>query len=225
MRWAVIAFGGSNCDQDAHNAISELGVDCDWIWYKDGLTKSYDAVIIPGGFSYGDYLRAGAIAAHMPIMDDIRTLAQNDGLVLGICNGAQIACESDLVPGVFTRNEYPKFVCRSAYLCVETNESPFTSRFTSGDVIKIPIAHGIGRYVPPAYTSFADVAFRFCNKEGITTPEVNHNGSYKNITGVFGATRNVLAMMPHPERACSELIGSIDGIRIFGSMMDYCENQ
>ena len=225
MRWAVIAFGGSNCDQDAHNAISELGVDCDWIWYKDGLTKSYDAVIIPGGFSYGDYLRAGAIAARTPIMDDIRALAQNGGLVLGICNGAQIACESDLVPGIFTRNEYPKFVCRFAYLRVETKESPFTSRFTSGDVIKMPIAHGEGRYVPPSDTSSADVAFRFCNKEGMITPEANPNGAYKNITGVFGATRNVLAMMPHPERACNELIGSIDGIRIFGSMMDYCENQ
>ena len=223
MRWAVIAFGGSNCDQDAYSAVSGLGVDCDWVWYKDGLKKNYDAVILPGGFSYGDYLRAGAIAARTDIMNDVRALALDGGLVLGICNGAQIACESGLVPGVFTRNEYPKFVCRQAYLRVETNESPFTSLFEPGEVIKVPIAHGEGRYVP--VSSKPDIAFRFCDEHGASTPAVNHNGAYEHITGAFGATRNILAMMPHPERACDELLGSSDGARIFGSMIAYSEQR
>jgi len=225
MRWAVIAFGGSNCDQDACYAVSGLGVDCDWVWYKDGLRKEYDAIIIPGGFSYGDYLRAGAIAARTEIMSDVASLTQNGSLVIGICNGAQIACESELVPGVFARNTYPTFICRSTHLRVETNKSPFTSRFEVGEVITVPIAHGEGRYVPsPAFGS-PDVAFRFCNEHGELTSAVNHNGTYEHITGVFGNTRNVLAMMPHPERACDELLGSVDGTRIFGSMIDYCENR
>ena len=227
MKWAVITFGGTNCDQDVHYAVSGLGVDCDLVWQKNGLTKNYDAVIIPGGFSYGDYLRAGAIAARTDIMNDVRTLVQDGSLVLGICNGAQITCESGLVPGVFTRNEYPKFVCRSAHLCVETNESPFTSLFEVGEVISVPIAHGMGRYVPlPLSESSApDVAFRFCDEHGRSTPAVNHNGAHEHITGVFGSTRNVLAMMPHPERACDALLGSTDGTRIFRSMIDYCEHR
>ena len=228
MRWAVIAFGGTNCDQDVYYAISGFGVDCDWIWQKDGLKKNYDAIIIPGGFSYGDYLRPGAIAARADIMNDVHTLVQDGSLVLGICNGAQIACESGLVPGIFTRNTYPKFVCRSTYLRVETNESPFTSLFEAGDVISIPIAHGMGRYVPPLLSEPSgapDVAFRFCDEHGRSTPAVNHNGAHEHITGVFGSTRNILAMMPHPERACDALLGSIDGTRIFRSMIDYCEHR
>ena len=227
MRWAVITFGGTNCDQDVHYAVSSLGVDCDLLWHKSGLAKNYDAIIIPGGFSYGDYLRAGAIAARTDIMNDVRTRVQDGSLVLGICNGAQITCESGLIPGVFTKNEYPKFVCRPAHLRVETNESPFTSRFKVGEVISVPIAHGLGRYVPSlgSDSSAPDIAFRFCDELGKMTPAANHNGSYEHITGVFGGTRNILAMMPHPERACDALLGSVDGTRIFRSMIDYCEQK
>ncbi len=230
MRYAVIRFGGSNCDLDTVHVLDEvLGVPTDLVWYRDGLQREYDAVILPGGFSYGDYLRAGAIAARTPIMGDVLRHARKGGLVLGICNGAQIAAESGLVPGVFTRNEVPRFVCRPTWLRVESTESPFTSLFRRGEVIRVPVAHGEGRFVaPPDVVGRLNrerrVAFRYCDDEGRVTPEANPNGSVEGIAGVFGENRNVLVMMPHPERSSELVIGSEDGRRIFESMIAHCQN-
>ncbi len=229
MRFAVIQFGGSNCDRDALHVISDIcGVDCDLVWYKDGLSRPYDAVILPGGFSYGDYLRAGAIAARTPVMNDVIAHAKRGHLVLGICNGAQILAESGLVPGVFTINAYPKFICRSVHLRVETTDSPFTSLYRKGDVIRIPIAHKEGRYVAPEdllcqLNGTGRIAFRFCDASGTLTPESNPNGAIEHITGVLNETRNVLAMMPHPERASEEILSSEDGKKVFMSMIAHIE--
>ncbi len=229
MKFAVIQFGGSNCDHDAEYVLSEIcGVDTDLVWFKSRLDDSYDAVILPGGFSYGDYLRAGAIAARTPVMTDVIRHANAGKLVLGICNGAQILDESGLIPGMFTINAYPKFICRPVHLRVESTDSPFTSFFRKGEVIRIPIAHKEGRYVAPENV-FSDlgkddrVAFRFCTPEGEITPESNPNGSAGNITGVLSEKRNVLAMMPHPERASEEVLGSTDGKKIFLSMIRHIE--
>jgi len=229
MRFAVIRFGGSNCDRDAQYVLSDIcGVDCDLIWYKDGLTHPYDAVILPGGFSYGDYLRAGAIAARTPVMKEVIAHAEKGGLVLGICNGAQILAESGLVPGVFTINAYPKFICRSVQLRVETPDSPFTSLYKKGDVIRIPIAHKEGRYVAPEdilseLNKREQIAFRFCDDAGNVTPESNPNGAMEHITGVLNRGRNVLAMMPHPERASEEILNSDAGRKVFLSMITHIE--
>jgi phosphoribosylformylglycinamidine synthase len=230
MRFAVIQFGGSNCDRDARYVVSDIcGVDCDLVWYKDGLSRPYDAVILPGGFSYGDYLRAGAIAARTPVMKDVIAHAQKGRLVLGICNGAQILAESGLVPGVFTINSYPKFICRSVHLRVETTNSPFTSLYRKGDIIRIPVAHKEGRYVAPEdllceLNDTARIVFRFCDAAGNLTPDSNPNGAMEHITGVLNQTRNVLAMMPHPERASEEILSSEHGKKVFLSMITHIEH-
>lgn len=227
MRFAVIQFGGTNCDYDTRHAIRDIcGIECDLIWYKEKLGEKYDAIILPGGFSYGDYLRAGGIAARTPIMQEVVSLAGKGKLVLGICNGAQILAESGLVPGVFTVNAYPKFICRPQLLRVENTDSPFTTRFSTGEVIRIPIAHHDGRYVAPEgelehITRERFVAFRYCDPIGNLSPDSNPNGSEEHIAGLLGSDRNVLAMMPHPERASEELLGSEDGKRIFLSMADW----
>lgn len=227
MRFAVVQFGGSNCDLDTYHVLDQvLGIETDLVWYHDDLQKPYDAVVIPGGFSYGDYLRAGAIAARTRIMGQIKEHAAAGGLVLGICNGAQILAESGLVPGIFTRNEDPRFICREAMIRVETVDTPFTSAFSTGEVIRLPIAHGEGRYVADDEDSAAlkrerRVAFRFCEQDGTVTPSANPNGSLENITGVFSEDQHVLAMMPHPERASEAVLGSTDGRRIFESMIAY----
>ena len=229
MRAAVIQFGGSNCDRDVVHVIEEVcGADADLVWYKDGLTRSYDAIILPGGFSYGDYLRAGAIAARTPIMADIIRAAEKGCLVLGICNGAQIAAESGLIPGVFTINVYPKFLCRPAYLRVENTTSPFTRGYSEGEVVRFPIAHKEGRYIIPAeeldrLEKERRIAFRFCDEAGNVTGSANPNGATGNITGVLSEKENVLVMMPHPERAAEEILGSADGRKIFDSMIAYVE--
>ena len=228
MRFAVIRFGGSNCDLDTVHVLDEvLGVPTDLVWYRDGLRRGYDAVVLPGGFSYGDYLRAGAIAARTPIMADVLRHVEAGGLVLGICNGAQIGAESGLVPGVFTQNEVPRFVCRPTHLRVETAESPFTLLFRRGEVIQLPVAHGEGRYVaPPEIVAQLNrerrVAFRYCDADGQVTAEANPNGSVEGIAGVLSGNRNVLVMMPHPERASEQVLGSEDGRRIFESMIAHC---
>ncbi len=229
MRFAVVQFGGSNCDRDTHHVLSDVcGVETDLVWYKDGLLRSYDAVVLPGGFSYGDYLRAGAIAARTPIMAELIRHAKSGGLVLGICNGAQIGSEAGLVPGTFTLNAYPKFISRHVHLRVENTTSPFTALYREGEVIRVPIAHAEGRYVAPdevlaRLNREGRVAFRFCDEHGNTTPESNPNGSAENITGVLSEAGNVLAMMPHPERASEPVLGSEDGVKIFNSMIAYIE--
>jgi len=229
MRFAVVQFGGSNCDQDTYHVLADVcGVDTDLVWYKEGLTRPYDAVVLPGGFSYGDYLRAGAIAARTTIMSDVVRHAKSGGLVLGICNGAQIASEAGLVPGTFTLNAYPKFISRHVYLRIENTTSPFTTLYREGEVIWVPIAHKEGRYVAPEdvvarLNRNRQVAFRFCDQHGNTTPESNPNGSAENITGVLSEAGNVLAMMPHPERASEHVLGSEDGVKIFNSMIAHIE--
>ena len=229
MKFAVVQFGGSNCDQDTYHVLTDVcGVDTDLVWYKDGLRRPYDAVVLPGGFSYGDYLRAGAIAARTPVMAEIIRHAKSGGLVLGICNGAQIGSEAGLVPGTFTLNAYPKFISRHAYLRVENTTSPFTGLYREGEVIRVPIAHKEGRYVAPddviaRLNGDGRVAFRFCDEHGNITPESNPNGSAENITGVLSEAGNVLAMMPHPERASEAALGSEDGVKIFNSMIAHIE--
>ena len=229
MRFAVIQFGGSNCDQDTYYALTEVcGVDADLVWYKEGLPRRYDAVIIPGGFSYGDYLRAGAIAARTPVMDAIRRHIMEGRLFLGICNGAQIGAESGLAPGTFTINAYPKFICTWVHLRVETADSPFTSRFRKGEIIRIPIAHKEGRYIATLKDLEEmhrrdEIVFRFCDESGNITPESNPNGAVENITGILNRNRNVMLMMPHPERSSEQIMGSEDGRRVFESMIAHVE--
>ena len=229
MKFAVVQFGGSNCDQDTYHVLTDVcGVDTDLVWYKDGLRRPYDAVVLPGGFSYGDYLRAGAIAARTPVMAEIIRHAKSGGLVLGICNGAQIGSEAGLVPGTFTLNAYPKFISRHVCLRVESTGSPFTALYHEGEVIRVPIAHAEGRYVAPddviaRLNREKRVAFRFCDEHGNATPESNPNGSAESITGVLSEAGNVLAMMPHPERASERALGSEDGIKIFKSMIAHIE--
>lgn len=229
MRFAVLRFGGSNCDLDTWRVLSEvLGVDTDLVWYKDGLGKGYEAVVIPGGFSYGDYLRAGAIASRMPVMEEVRAHVKRGGLMLGICNGAQIGTESGLAPGAFTINAYPKFICRWTHVRVENPDTPFTSRYREQEVLRIPIAHKEGRYVaPPAVLEEMNrngqVIFRFCDPQGRTGEESNPNGSMEGITGIANPGKNVLLMMPHPERASEEHLGSTGGRRIFESMIAHLE--
>jgi len=229
MRFAVLEFGGSNCDRDTVYVLETVcGVDTDLVWYRDGLRRPYDAVILPGGFSYGDYLRAGAIAARTRVMDHVREHVAGGGLVLGICNGAQIGTESGLVPGTFTMNSYPKFISDHVYLRVENATSPFTHQYREGEIIRVPIAHKEGRYVAAPQTIDTlnredRVAFRFCDESGACTTDANPNGSVECITGIFNGDRTVMVMMPHPERASEAVIGSEDGRRIFTSMIGFIE--
>jgi phosphoribosylformylglycinamidine synthase I len=231
MRFAVIQFGGSNCDRDTYHALHDVcGVDTDLVWYKENLSHPYDAIVIPGGFSYGDYLRAGAIAARTPIMQAIQRHVKEGRLLLGICNGAQIGAESGFIPGTFTINSYPKFICRWVHIRVENAATPFTSLYREGEVVRIPIAHKEGRYV--AGPSEVDdlnknrqIAFRFCDEQGFVSTRENPNGSMEQITGVLNQRKNVLLMMPHPERASERILGSDDGKRIFASMIAHVEQQ
>ena len=226
MKIAVLQFGGSNCDHDVHYVLTEvIGVDADLVWYKDEL-EGYDGVVVPGGFSYGDYLRAGAIAARAPIMNSVRKIADKGLPAVGICNGFQILVESGLLPGALMTNSYPKFRCEWVNLRVENNTSPFTNSFKKGDVIRIPIAHMEGNYFADERTlseldSQNRVAFRYVDEKGNTTNEANPNGSIENIAGIINEQGNVLGMMPHPERASEQILGSEDGKKIFDSMVSY----
>jgi phosphoribosylformylglycinamidine synthase len=224
MKFGVVVFPGSNCDHDTYHVISKvIGQPVDFIWHKDEHINQYDAIILPGGFSYGDYLRTGAIARFSPVMRSVARFAREGGLVLGICNGFQILCEAGLLPGALLRNRNLKFICEHVNIRVERSDTPFTSVCTPGEVLSIPIAHGEGNYFcdPRTLSELENegrVIFRYCDAEGRITEESNPNGSLHNIAGICNRERNVLGLMPHPERASEDLLGSHDGRRIFSSM-------
>lgn len=227
MKIAIIQFGGTNCDQDVLYILKDvLGLDAETVWYKQEDLTGFDGVIIPGGFSYGDYLRAGAIAARTPIMDSVKVLAAEGKPVIGICNGFQVLTEARLLEGALTTNEYPKFRCQWTNLRVETVDTPFTSKFKKGELIRMPIAHMEGKfYSEEENLSELDeqnqVVFRYVDENGKVTDAANPNGSLENIAGIVNASRNILGLMPHPERASESILGSDDGLRIFESMADY----
>jgi phosphoribosylformylglycinamidine synthase subunit PurQ / glutaminase len=224
MKFGVIVFPGSNCDHDAYHVISKhVGQPVDFIWHRDMNLDDYDAVILPGGFSYGDYLRAGALARFSPVMSAVREFAARGRLVLGICNGFQILCEAGLLPGALIRNRDLHFICDHVQVRVETTETPFTNQLKGGQVLRIPIAHAEGNYVCDDAT-FNEleredrIIFRYCDERGAVTAASNPNGSRDSIAGICNRERNVLGLMPHPERACEDLLGSSDGRDIFRSL-------
>jgi phosphoribosylformylglycinamidine synthase len=216
MRFGVIVFPGSNCDHDAFYAVgTNLGQPVEYIWHDSSTLGAVDAVILPGGFAYGDYLRCGAIAKFSPVMKAVRRFANDGGLVLGVCNGFQILVEAGLLPGALIRNRGLKFICREVRLRVETTDSPFTSAGRKGQILRLPIAHGEGCYFADERTldeleAEDRIAFRY---------DGNPNGSLRDIAGILSRERNVMGMMPHPERATEPLMGSSDGLTVFQSML------
>jgi phosphoribosylformylglycinamidine synthase len=225
VKFGVIMFPGSNCDQDAYCVIKDvLCKPVDYIWHQDASVKGYDCIILPGGFSYGDYLRTGAIARFSPVMEAIQAHAERGRFVIGICNGFQVLCEAHLLPGALVRNTGLKFVCKHVHLRVENNETPWTRAARPGQVLRVPIAHGEGCYVADSKTLETlnrdrRILFRYCDPEGNLTPESNPNGSVENVAGIANDKFNVLGMMPHPERASEKMLGSADGRVIFESII------
>ena len=224
MKFGVIVFPGSNCDHDAYHVISKHVCQPDaFIWHRDTDLSSYDAVIIPGGFSYGDYLRAGALARFSPVMASVKKFAESGRFVLGICNGFQILCEAGLLPGALIRNRDLHFICDHVFVRVATNDTPFTNELAPGAVLRLPIAHADGNYICDDAT-FAElkrdarIIFNYCDKDGNINDSANPNGSRGNIAGICNSGRNVLGLMPHPERACEDLLGSSDGREVFSSL-------
>ena len=216
MKFGVVVFPGSNCDRDMYNAlVHDLKQECTMLWHKDSDISSFtteDCIVLPGGFSYGDYLRTGDIARFSPIMQSIIEFAKNGGKVLGVCNGFQILCESHLLPGALLRNNNQQYICKNLFIKDVENE-----------VYKIPIAHGEGRYYANEETlkkleENNQILFRYCNENGEVLPEANPNGSLVNIAGICNEKGNVIGMMPHPERACSPLLGNTDGRKIFNKL-------
>jgi len=224
LKFGVIIFPGSNCDHDAYHVISKhVGQPVDFIWHRDIDLRSYDAVIIPGGFSYGDYLRAGALARFSPVMNSVNEFAAEGKLVLGICNGFQILCEAGLLPGALIRNRDLHFVCGHVNVRVENADTPFTHELKDGSVLSMPIAHAEGNYVCDEATLNElrrddRIVFRYCEANGEITDAANPNGSRDNIAGICNPQRNVMGLMPHPERACEDLLGSSDGREVFRSL-------
>jgi len=224
MKFGVVVLPGSNCDHDAvHVARDVLGAEVEVLWHKETDLRGADCVIIPGGFAYGDYLRAGALAKFAPVMEPIRRHAAEGGMVFGICNGFQVVTEAGLLPGALMRNEHLRFVSRDIFLRVEETDTPFTCELDRGAVLRVPIAHGEGNYFADDATldeleRNRQVIFRYCDAEGRVTRESNPNGSARNIAGICNARRNVLGMMPHPERCAEALLGNTDGFGIFRSI-------
>jgi phosphoribosylformylglycinamidine synthase len=224
MKFGVVTFPGSNCDYDCYKALREqLGAEAVFLWHKDHDLQGVDAVFLPGGFSYGDYLRAGAIAALSPIMREVKAFAADGGPVAGICNGFQILCEAGLLPGALVRNRGLRFRSRDVHLLVERADTPFTHEYAVGDVLRVPIAHGEGCYfadpdVLDGLEADGQVVFRYCTADGLVAPAANPNGSARSVAGIINAQGNVLGMMPHPERAVEALLGSADGLGVFRSI-------
>ena len=223
MKFGVVVFPGTWSDTDCFHVIDEIFKQpVEYIWHKETDISSYDCVILPGGFSYGDHLRSGAIARFAPVMKAVEEFANSGGLVIGICNGFQILCESGLLPGVLTRNSHLQFRCEWVNLRVETTHSPFTSAARVGQILKVPISHGEGNYYADQDTldlleENNQIAFRYCSIDGAITDEFNPNGAARNIAGITNIRGNVLGMMPHPERCCEEILGGSDGKMIFES--------
>jgi len=226
MKFGVLVFPGSNCDHDTYNVIAEIArKPVTFLWHDSEDLQNVDAVLVPGGFAYGDYLRTGAIARFSPVMQSVKRFAAGGGLVLGICNGFQILTEAGLLPGALMRNADLKYICRQVHLRVETANSPFTNQLAKGEVLQIPIGHMEGNYfcTPEDLERLEGedrIAFRYSTASGAITPEANPNGSLSNIAGILNAERNVLGMMPHPDRSSEALLGSADGWKIFASMIE-----
>ncbi len=224
MKFGVIIFPGSNCDQDSyHAAITATGQQAAFLWHESRGLENSDAIIVPGGFAYGDYLRTGAIARFAPIMEEVAKFAASGGLVLGICNGFQILCEAGLLPGALLRNAGLKYVCKYVHLRVENAGTPFTNACRQGEVLRIPIGHMEGNYYCDPQTLETlqrqnRIVFRYSTPDGQITPQANPNGSLDNIAGIASEGGNVMGMMPHPDRCSEALLGSADGAKIFKSM-------
>ena len=225
MKFGIIVFPGTWSDRDCHYALtSTLGQQADYIWHTETNLSAYDCIILPGGFSYGDYLRPGAIARFSPIMASVERFASQGKLVIGICNGFQILCESGLLPGVLRQNDHLQYRCQWTYLKVENTSSPFTNKCQPNQVLKIPISHYEGRYYADEVTLFElelsnRIVFRYATPSGEVTTEANPNGALHNIAGIINKNGNVLGMMPHPERACEPILGSSDGNIIWESII------
>ena len=226
MKIGVLVFPGSNCDHDCQHVLQDvLGQQVEMIWHKEATVSGLDGIIIPGGFSYGDYLRTGAIARFSPVMNAVKEFAKNGGLVMGICNGFQILLEAGLLPGAMLRNRSLHFVCKDVQVRVENAATPFTGACQPGQVLTIPVAHAEGNYYTDPVTlaglqANAQVVFRYCTSEGKVTVEASPNGSLDNIAGIRNAEGNVLGMMPHPERSAEELLGNADGRLVLMSMLE-----
>lgn len=225
MRFGIVVFPGSNCDADCYHVIKDvIHEDVSYIWHKETSAEGFDALILPGGFSYGDYLRTGAIARFSPIMPAVMDFARQGGLVLGICNGFQILLEAGLLPGAMRRNKSLKFICRPVYLKTKRGDTPFTNQLSQNQIIRVPVAHGEGNYFCDKKTlqqlmDNRQIIFTYCNENGEELPESNPNGSLGNIAGICNLQGNVLGMMPHPERCSEEILGGKDGFHIFASMI------
>ena len=227
MKFGVVVFPGTWSDTDCYRVVDEiLQQEVEYVWHKDTQVSDFDCLILPGGFSYGDYLRCGAIARFSPVMDSVEKFAKNGGLVIGICNGFQILCESGLLPGVLRRNDHLQFRCEWVNLRVENTDSPFSSKMVDRQVVRIPISHGEGNYFASDSTletmeDNGQILFRYSSNKGELLQSVNPNGSLNNIAGITNEEGNVLGMMPHPERCCDPIIGGDDGLLIFESIKDY----
>ena len=225
MTFAVVVFPGSNCDHDAWYAARLLGQDARFVWHKEATLGDADVVVLPGGFSHGDYLRTGAIARFSPVMGAVKAFAERGGPVLGICNGFQVLLECGLLPGAMLRNRDIRFHCEFVHVRVDRTDTPFTARCRAGQLLRIPIAHGEGNYYAPAdvVTQLEDagqIVFRYVDAAGVASDAANPNGSIHNIAGICSPARNVVGLMPHPERACEPILGSADGRLLFESVID-----
>jgi len=226
LKFGIVVFPGTWSDRDTHHAVSVvLGQDAEYIWHGDEKLDQFDAIVLPGGFSYGDFLRCGAIARFSPVMEAVTAFAERGGPVIGICNGFQVLCESGLLPGVLMRNDHLEFRCIWTDLRVENSSTIFTSASIEGQTLHIPMSHGEGNYQADADTikrleDNGQVVFRYADANGNVTPDINPNGSINNIAGIVNERGNVLGMMPHPEKACEKLIGGDDGNVIFTSIID-----
>jgi phosphoribosylformylglycinamidine synthase len=231
MNFGVLQFPASNCDQDALHVLKNvMGHSARYIWHKEASLGDVDAIVIPGGFSYGDYLRTGAIARFSPVMAAVQTFAANGGLVLGICNGFQILCEAGMLPGALIRNRSLQFRCEHVFIRTETTDSPFTNQIPAGKLLRVPIAHGEGCYFADEQTlaklkANNQILWRYVNAQGQTTESSNPNGSLDNIAGICNESRNVVGLMPHPERASEAILGCADGRLIFESLINALEQR